>query len=73
MQTTRVRIAETLVTLIHDNISNMILIVIAMNSYNIPLITSIKLWILGQSLNVTFSYTRRYLFSKYDSKLNRVF
>lgn len=72
MQYKRVRILETVVTLIHDNIANAILIIIAAGIFNIPLGTSIKLWILGQSLNSIFSYTRRYLFSKYDLALNRI-
>jgi len=66
MQKTKSIIAETIVTLLHDNLSNLIILAIAMSAYKIPLTTSLKLWLIGQSLNITFSYSRRYLFSKYD-------
>lgn len=71
MQKKKVRIFETFVTLIHDNISNIIIITIAVGVYDIELKTSLNLWLIGQFLNITFSYSRRYLFDKYNNKLNK--
>jgi len=72
MQKTRVRVAETIATLLHDNITNAIIITTAAIAFKIPFGTSLKLWILGQCCNLTMSYTRRYLFSKYNYEIEKV-
>ena len=71
MQKKKVRMVETFVTLIHDNISNIIIITIAVSIYNIELKASLNLWLIGQLLNITFSYSRRYIFDKYNNTLNK--
>ena len=72
MQNKKTLILETLATLLHDNISNVIIIAIAKISYDIELSTSLKLWLIGQFLNISFSFGRRWIFNKHENKLNKV-
>tara|TARA_R110002096_G_scaffold316662_3_gene511143 strand:+ start:2999 stop:3226 length:228 start_codon:yes stop_codon:yes gene_type:complete len=72
MQKKRARIAETIVTSLCDFAITLIIVSIATAHYNIPFMQSAKLWILGIVLRVATNYYRRYLFSKYNNKLEQV-
>jgi hypothetical protein len=60
---------ETIATLIHDNVANLIIIVIAQTQFDISLMTSLKLWFIAQCLNVSFSYSRRMFFHTYNEQI----
>ena len=53
---------ETLATLAHDNVTNLILAIIAITYFDIDLSTSFTLWGIGQIMNFSFSYIRRSFF-----------
>lgn len=56
---------ETLVTLIHDNLCNLILVVIATKFFGFKLKSTLSLWAIGQTLNFLFSYSRRLFFQRF--------
>lgn len=60
---------ETIVTLAHDNLINIIIITLANKVYKIKLSTTFKLWVLAQILNVVFSYFRRLYFLFYNDEI----
>ena len=61
----KVVLLETLVTLVHDNFVNFILIIIATQLFNVKLETSLFIWLIGQSLNFIFSFARRFYFQRF--------
>tara|TARA_B100000003_G_C10895790_1_gene357108 strand:+ start:1132 stop:1344 length:213 start_codon:yes stop_codon:yes gene_type:complete len=61
----KVVLLETLVTLVHDNFVNFILIIIATQLFNVKLETSLFIWLIGQSLNFIFSFVRRFYFQRF--------
>ena len=61
----KVVLLETLVTLVHDNFVNFILIIIATQLFNVKLETSLFIWLIGQSLNFIFSFLRRFYFQRF--------
>ena len=64
---------ETIVTLAHDNLINIIIITLANKVYKIKLSTTFKLWVLAQILNVVFSYFRRLYFLFYNDEIGEIF
>ena len=67
MQSKKMSILETFVTLILDNINNIILVSIATFIFRIDMKATLILWFIGQSLNLLTSYSRRRLFVRYGS------
>ena len=65
MQSIKMSILETFVTFICDNVINIFLVVMAQLYDNIVFTTSIKYIIIGQVLNVSVSFFRRRVFSKW--------
>jgi len=70
MQNKRQMTIETIVTLIHDNITNLFIIWVANSVYNVKLSTSLKLWLLAQSINIIFSFSRRWFFNRYIDNIS---
>ncbi|HBY67296.1 MAG TPA: hypothetical protein DEG69_05735 [Flavobacteriaceae bacterium] len=60
----KILLIETIVTLIHDNITNIFLAFIAVYYFGIKLKYSLAIWGMGQVMNFTFSYARRWYFQK---------
>tara|TARA_R100000458_G_C8142187_1_gene152916 strand:- start:327 stop:536 length:210 start_codon:yes stop_codon:yes gene_type:complete len=60
----KILLIETIVTLIHDNITNIVLALIAVYYFGIELKYSLAIWGIGQVMNFTFSYARRRYFQK---------
>jgi len=65
MQSVKMSVIETLVTFICDNTINIFLVVMAQIYDNIVFTTSVKYIIIGQILNVSVSFLRRRVFSKW--------
>jgi len=70
MQNKRQMTIETIVTLIHDNITNLFIIWIANSVFNVKLSASLKLWVLAQSINTIFSFSRRWFFNRYMDSIS---
>ena len=58
-------LVETLVTLVHDNLTNCLLVLIAIYFFGIKLEATLALWGIGQGINFGFSYARRLIFQRY--------
>jgi hypothetical protein len=71
MKNNKLILLETFVTLIHDNIVNIIIICLAKHVFDITFKTSFSLWLIAQSLNLIFSFIRRFYFDKYQFEIKK--